>query len=246
MSLSIKYWFKNCAGYIKLLDNTDNYPAPYTKIAAPVLESLVDKLTKKNDALIDLGCGEGYMTRRISATRRNIVGIDLSPEMISAAIKQNKDIEYHQIDLEKSDRSLPSSHFDLAFSTLVFMYLERVDIALKNTYRWLKPGGHLIITITHPCFYQQENFSWFQSDTDEPYNLGNYFNERTTIRNIADKFKTHHIHRTLGNYVRTFSKNGFILQDILEPKSNSTATMLLKKATKVPVYIVFVLQKPLT
>lgn len=245
MSLSIKYWFKNCAGYIKLLDNTDNYPAPYTKIAAPTLETLVKKLTSKDDALIDLGCGEGYMTRRLSAIRQNITGIDLSPEMISAAKSLNNNIKYHQIDLEKPSSLLPKSHYSLAYSILVFMYLENVHNALKNAFQWIKPGGHLIIAITHPCFYQQENFSWFQSDTDEPYHLGDYFKERTTIRNIADKFKTHHIHRTLGNYVRTFSNSGFILKDILEPKSKTTATMLLKKATKVPVYAVFVLQKPL-
>lgn len=244
MSLSIKYWFKNCAGYIKLMDNTDNYPAPYTKIAAPTLESLIKKLTSKNDTLIDLGCGEGYMTRRISKIRPNTVGIDLSPEMIATAKNLNQKIEYHQIDLEKPAKTLPTSHFTLAFSTLVFMYLENIDNALKNAFLWLKPGGHLIITITHPCFYHQENFNWFQSDTNEPYNLGDYFNERTTIRNIADKFKTHHIHRTIGNYIRTFSRNGFVLKDILEPRSKVTTTMLLKKAAKVPVYAVFVLQKP--
>ncbi len=243
MSLSIKYWFKNCAGYIKLLDNTDNYPSPYTKTAAPAIVEQIKKLTKKNDAIIDLGCGEGYMTRRLKSIRPNIIGTDLSPEMVSAAATQDPSIKYLQVDLEERTTKLPTSHFSLAYSILVFMYLENIQVALKNIHKWIKPGGHLIITITHPCFYQQENFDWFQNETNEPYNLGDYFNERTTIRNIADKIKTHHIHRTMGNYIRTFYTNGFIVKDIIEPRSEETPTVVLKKASKVPVYAIFVLQK---
>lgn len=244
MSLSIKYWLKNCAGYINLLRNTDDYPAPYTRIITPTILGLVSQYTKKTDHLIDLGCGEGYLTRKIKSIRPNIIGVDLSPEMISSATSQAGDIEYSLCNLETPSANLPANYYSFAFSTLVFMYLEKIDVALANIFCTLKPGGYLVISITHPCFYHQENFSWFQEEDSSPYHIGDYLREKTTIRNIAKKFMTHHIHRTIGNYIRTFHKNGFNLIDVLEPKPDITVTKVLKKVSKVPIYAIFVLQKP--
>jgi len=243
MSLSIKYWQKNCGAYIKLLDNTENFPAPYTQIILPTLIELVKKYSKTTDKIIDIGCGEGFVTRKVRAVRHHVYGSDLSSEMIDSAIKQSPDIKYWIQDIEHT-KTFPNQHrFQIALSTLVFMYLENIDIALKNIHQYLRPKGYLIISITHPCFYQQENFRWFQEEADYPYQAGNYLCEKTTIRNIAQKFTTHHVHRTIGTYIHAFTKSGFKIIDILEPKPKKTPTNVLKKVSKIPIYAIFVLQK---
>lgn len=243
MSLSVKYWKKNCAAYIKLLDNVENYPSPYTQIIIPTLINLVKKYSKPIDKIIDIGCGEGFVTREIKSFRTNVYGCDLSPEMIDSSIKQSPNIKYWIQDIEHTKTFPDKGKFQIAISTLTFMYLEKIDTALKNIHQYLSPKGYLIITITHPCFYQQENFRWFQEEENYPYQVGNYLHQRTTIRNIADKFITHHIHRTIESYVHAFTTSGFNIIDILEPKPKKKPTNVLKKVSKIPIYAIFVLQK---
>ncbi|MFA5894621.1 MAG: class I SAM-dependent methyltransferase [Candidatus Shapirobacteria bacterium] len=243
MTLSSKYWLKSCAGYIKLLHNPQEYPSPYSVMMIPTLKELVKKYTQKNDSLIDIGCGEGFFTREIKKIRPNISGYDISAEMIVAAKEKNSHIHYQQLDIEKSNLQISKSTYNLAISSLVFHYLEKIDSALKNIHHLLVDQGYLIVTIPHPCFYHPENFDWFQNENNQDYQLGKYFNEGVTIRNIAKSFKTHHIHRTIGSYVRTFSKNKFEVVDILEPRSKNKTNQTLTKADNIPFMAIFVLQK---
>jgi trans-aconitate methyltransferase len=240
-TLSAVYWQKHCQGYIDLLKDTEHYPSPYTKVMTPALLSLVNKYTTPKSRLIDIGSGEGYFTRQVTALNRHICGLDLSPEMVNEARRKDPTIDYQVKDIEVPAKS--TVKYDLAFSNLVFHYIENIDIALTNVHEMLKKDGYFVVTVPHPCYYLQENFNWFQDETDTPYNIGDYFSERTTIRNIANTFKTHHIHRTIGSYLRIFIKNKFKMVDIVEPKSEYSVPITLKKIRKIPLFIIFVIQK---
>lgn len=62
------------------------------------IRSICDKISI-NDKVLDLGCGDGYSTIEIAKRNGcNIVGIDISEEMIKNA---NKSLNYQQFDLQK-------------------------------------------------------------------------------------------------------------------------------------------------
>ncbi|HWS48750.1 MAG TPA: methyltransferase domain-containing protein [Candidatus Methanoperedens sp.] len=243
-SLSKKYWEKDCDGYIKLLDNTDNYPSPYTQIIVPAILKILKKYTKVGDKVLDLGCGEGFLTRQISAQKRHTFGCDLSPEMINAAKNHSPKIDYWIQDIEKKDSNHKDKpKFKLVVSNLVFTYLKKIDITLNNVSQYLDSNGHLIIIIPHPCFYHQENYRWFMEQDNKPYQIGKYFEEKTYIKEIYNGVMTHYIHRTLQNYIDIFSKNKFSLVQFLEPQSKNNSTRVLAKASQIPNIAIFILKK---
>lgn len=243
-SLSKKYWEKDCDRYINLLNNTDKYPSPYTHIIVPTVQKIVKSYTNVGDKILDLGCGEGFLTRQIITQKRHPYGCDLSPEMISAAKKQSPNIDYWTQDIEKKNsnrKDVPK--FKLVISNLVFTYLEKIDIALNNISQYLDSNGHLVVIIPHPCFYHQENYRWFMEQDNKPYQIGNYFDNRTYVKEIFNGVMTHYIHRTLQNYIDIFSKNKYSLIQLLEPQSESRLTKVLIKASRVPNIAIFILKK---
>jgi len=243
-SLSQKYWEKDCTTYIKLLGNTDDYPSPYTRIIVPTLTKLIKQLTKINNKVLDIGCGEGYLTRLVSSLKREAFGCDLSPEMIASAKKQNPNLNYWVQDIEKKNSNLKNSpKFKLIISNLVFTYLKDIDQALNNISQYLDSHSHLIIIIPHPCFYHQENYRWFMEENNKPYRIGKYFEEKTYIKEISNGITTHYIHRTLQTYIKIFTRNQFQLIDFLEPQPQKITNNILKKVNQVPSIAFFVLQK---
>ncbi|MCX5807278.1 MAG: class I SAM-dependent methyltransferase [Proteobacteria bacterium] len=114
----------------------------------------IKQLLKSNDRVIDVGCGNGYTTRKISNFVGEIIGIDYSEEMISRAIsevaedKKNKKnmISFAVCDITK----LKPSHFgffDMAISERCLINLEDWDEqkkAISNIAGVLKPGGYFL------------------------------------------------------------------------------------------------------
>ena len=244
VSLSKKYWGKNCGTYIKLLDNTENFPSPYTQIIVPTVSKLIKELTNTDDLVLDIGCGEGYLTRLADSLKRKVYGCDLSLEMITAAKQQNSSITYWIQDIEKKNSNLKNSpKFKLIISNLVFTYLKNINEALINTLNYLDSDGYLVIIIPHPCFYHKENYRWFMEENKKPYEIGKYFEEKTYIKEIANGIKTHYIHRTLQSYINIFTKNKFVLVKLLEPQPEKITNQVLKKVNQIPNIIFFVLKK---
>ena len=97
---------------------------------------------------LDLGCGEGRLSRDLKALGHDVVGIDASPTMLAAAREADPAIQTRLADAA----ALPFA--DGAFDCVVaFMSLQDVDefeAALRETARVLEPGGRLCLAIVHP------------------------------------------------------------------------------------------------
>ena len=105
--------------------------------------------------ILDLGCGEGYLARKLARAGANsICGIDLSSEMVKAASKQNQEdqlpITYQDTDLRQW--SAPSKAFDWAIAVFLFNYLTIDESAkiITKAKAALKPQGQLVFTLPHP------------------------------------------------------------------------------------------------
>jgi len=118
-----------------------------------VLEALGDI---KGLEILDLGCGEGYLSRQlVKSGASHVHGIDLSAEMIRAARAQNATnclpITYEVEDLRRWNPG--SRTFDCAIGVFLLNYLTLGESLrlLQGTHSALKSGGGLFLTLPHPA-----------------------------------------------------------------------------------------------
>jgi len=93
--------------------------------------------------LLDLGCGPGSLVRYLrDIPGVRITGVDLSPEMVRYAKIHHPDVEFHVGDAE----SIPfdNDSFDVVLCSGMLHHLPRLDVALTEIGRVLKPGGLLV------------------------------------------------------------------------------------------------------
>jgi SAM-dependent methyltransferase len=165
---------------------------------------------------LDLGCGEGRLSRHLKALGHDIVGIDASATMLAAAREADPDIETHLADAA----ALPFA--DAAFDCVVaFMSLQDVDEfegALRESARVLEPGGRLCMAIVHPinsagAFESDDPASRFVID-------GSYldrFRYVDTIERDGMEMTFVSDHRALQDYVDALADAGFLVERLREP-----------------------------
>jgi ubiquinone/menaquinone biosynthesis C-methylase UbiE len=98
----------------------------------------------KGGLLLDLGCGTGLFMRRYGETGGTAIGLDISRGMVEAARMRAGWYEY----LVGTAEVLPfrDASFDAVSCMLAFSYLENPRGMLREAFRVLVPGGHLIVS----------------------------------------------------------------------------------------------------
>lgn len=104
---------------------------------------------RPGDAVLDVGCGTGYFTRRAAravAPGGHVVGIDPSRPVIDHAVGRAPDNCTFEV---ASAQALPlaDASFDVVISSLAMHHLRPADrlTALREMRRVLRPGGRLLI-----------------------------------------------------------------------------------------------------
>ncbi|MGB3850522.1 MAG: methyltransferase domain-containing protein [Tunicatimonas sp.] len=105
-------------------------------------ESLVDELNPQpNEHILDLGCGTGELTQRISTFGACATGIDSSAALIATAQQRFPSIEFRQQDAAQlSDTEC----YDAIFSNAVLHWVEDQAALTRGLFQALRPGGRLV------------------------------------------------------------------------------------------------------
>lgn len=98
-------------------------------------------------AVLDIGCDDGYLLRRIDAPRREGVDPTLDADVATAGLRLGKG--FFPADLARLGMAGP---YDAIFSLAVFEHLAEADLHAARAILpgLLKPGGRLIVTVPHP------------------------------------------------------------------------------------------------
>lgn len=103
-------------------------------LGAPLLELLNPQ---PGERILDLGCGDGVLTKKIADAGAQVVGVDGSEDMVSAAVKNGIDArvaDAYRLDFNRE--------FDAVFSNAALHWMKRdPDLVIAGVYRALKPGG---------------------------------------------------------------------------------------------------------
>jgi trans-aconitate methyltransferase len=114
--------------------------AGHGRFVALLGEPLVEALQPQaGERILDLGCGDGFLSRRIAESGATVVGVDSSPQMIAAATERGLDARY------ANGEALPfDGEFDAVFSNAALHWMRDQDAVLDGVYRALKPGGRFV------------------------------------------------------------------------------------------------------
>ena len=95
--------------------------------------------------VLDFGCGDGQFLRAANLFGFDCVGIDFSESRQTR--NRHKGAVRLYSDLDELARSPDGSYFDAATLFQVLEHVAEPLAVLKNMYRWLKPGGILIVEV---------------------------------------------------------------------------------------------------
>jgi SAM-dependent methyltransferase len=114
--------------------------ADYARVGRFVAElgrAALDLLDPKpGERILDVGCGEGTLTRKIAERGATVLGIDNSPEMVAAARANEVDA----LLLPAEDMHF-YAEFDAAFSNATLHWVLEKEQAARAIFRALKCGG---------------------------------------------------------------------------------------------------------
>lgn len=96
-------------------------------------------------SVLEVGCGLGRLTVKLAAANREVTGVDLSPEMISRARKEDHSAR-RLVFLcgDFIERDFTSQQFDCVISAATLHHMPE-NIAVPRMKELLRPGGRLLI-----------------------------------------------------------------------------------------------------
>lgn len=119
----------------------------------PSTAALLDRVgLKAGMHCLDVGCGPGEVMRLMGqrvGSAGQVVGIDLDAGLGNEAVGILRATGESQFEFIGGDiheiGSIPGAPFDLVYARLVLIHSPNPQALLRAMYRWVKPGGYLVV-----------------------------------------------------------------------------------------------------
>ncbi len=185
---------------------------PLQKLEEDALLRLLPDLRGKN--VVDVGCGPGRVSRiALERGAASTTGVDASRAMLHEA-RSLSDERSSWILGDACDLPLEASTFDVVVCALMLGHVAKLDVAVSEMHRVLKPGGYALISGFHP-------FATLQGAVRT-------FEDPATGRTYAI---TQHVH-LFEDYLRCFRDCGWVLQALEEPRYEEYPVVFVLRARK--------------
>jgi ubiquinone/menaquinone biosynthesis C-methylase UbiE len=121
----------------------------YDKKMIEIRRSMLSRFAANRDVL-DLCCGSGVYLIPILDKVKSAVGIDFSSNMLNGFREELRNVKTpNPVLIEADATSLPLSDacFDFVFSFTALYYVPRVELAIKEVARVLRPSGYAVLEL---------------------------------------------------------------------------------------------------
>ncbi|NGX46142.1 MAG: Trans-aconitate 2-methyltransferase [Chlamydiae bacterium] len=156
---------------------------------------------RRDEAILDIGCGEGTVTRHIAERipEGHVVGIDISEEMISLAIEELR-LPNLRFECQGAESFTLQDTFDRVVSFHALHWVKDHASILNQVKKVLKPGGTLHFLMV--------------SGGDE--RIGEVF-EREPWKSEIQNYEERFFNITAEDYQRLLKEHGFTVERIEKP-----------------------------
>lgn len=175
--------------------------------------------------VLDVACGHGRAARALARRGANVVGVDLSAELIGRARAESDGITYHAAAISDLDGWWDGQPFDGAVCEMALMDIDDLDGALSTVARVLRGDGWFAVSIVHPLLPRGDVglSSWPVGKS--------YFDEGfwTSAEHDPDgvRIRVGSLHRTVSTYLNGLIGAGFRITRVIEPPGPGPMLMLI-------------------
>jgi SAM-dependent methyltransferase len=165
---------------------------------------------------IDIGCGEGRLTRDLKQLGHEVIGIDSSRSLVAAARELDPTMDIRLGDAAALPFDDASADLAVAFMSLHDM--RTMCASVREVARVLEPGGRFCLAIVHPI----NSAGRFETiDADSPFVIrGTYlgaFDYADTVEREGLSMTFHSRHRPLEHYFLALENSELLIEALREP-----------------------------
>ncbi len=156
--------------------------------------------------VLDIGCGEGWLTRELSLQGMQVLGVDIVPKLIDRAQLNVSDARFKVLSYEEIVAGKLAEKFDVAVANFSLLGDKSVTSLFQSMRSILNPQGRFIVQTMHPAIacgsppyldgWRSGSWAGFSPDFTDPAPW--YF-------------------RTLTTWINLYISNGFSLVEFREP-----------------------------
>jgi 2-polyprenyl-3-methyl-5-hydroxy-6-metoxy-1,4-benzoquinol methylase len=197
----IDSWHKNAAPWIVAI--AERQIVSRNLVTDRAIVDTIVECGKKH--VLDLGCGEGWLTRELTARGMQVVGVDVVPALIERA-KLNCNARFLELTYAEIAAGKLTDKFDLVVANFSLIGDESVTGLFEAMRAILTPDGIFVIQTMHPVI----------AGGDEPYiddwRVGSWAGFSNEFSDPAPWY-----FRTIATWVNLYVSHGLSLVEIREP-----------------------------
>jgi SAM-dependent methyltransferase len=168
------------------------------------LRRFLDLLPAPGRLTVDVGCGEGRLTRALAAADHRVVGVDTASALVRAALSHSQSAP--AIVADATRLPFPDESADLVTAFMCLHDFDDMAAAVAEAARILTPGGRFAVALHHP--FVTARFA------------GTYLGEQRytlTVQRNDESMTYEGTHRPLAAYCEALTTAGLEIKTIREP-----------------------------
>ncbi|MEX2099918.1 MAG: class I SAM-dependent methyltransferase [Acidimicrobiia bacterium] len=191
---------------------TDGVDPEYEEQILPLAMQHLSGATR----VLDVGCGEGQLSRRAAQLGAWVVGVDPTEGQLETAVEREGGVLYAR-SMAEALPFAPAS-FDAVVICLTLEHLDPFEPAIHEVGRVLALGGRFLLFLNHPLL-QAPGSGWIDDHIlDEQYwRIGPYLPEDVAMEEVAPGVGLPFMHRPLHRYVNEMSACRLLVEHMDEP-----------------------------
>jgi SAM-dependent methyltransferase len=181
------------------------------------LPAFLDLLPSPGRRTLDLGCGEGRVSRVLARAGHRMVATDSSPGMVAQAATRPP--APAAVVGDSARLPFTDGAFDLVVAYMCLHDMDRMPDAVREAARVLQPGGRLAVAIPHPVNTAGDLTS---HEPEAGQVIASYLDSGPadwTLDRDGLQVRFHSEHRPLEAYATALAGAGLLIEQLREPRA---------------------------